>query len=793
MTIRFHHIAAASLAAMAAALVAQPAMAQSAPAAEAENTLGDIVVTARKVAESSQSLPITVAAFSGKELTNKAILDVRDLQAITPGLTVSNNLTGGVPIFSIRGVSTELGIEGGVALYSNDVPLMSSVGILNAFYDIASVEILKGPQGTQFGTNTTGGTISIRTNMPTDKFEGYVKAGYGNFNRTEFEGMINIPLDETTGIRLAGNYVKRDGYVKNLAAVPGIPDRFANENHYSLRGTVSTHKGSVRNDLIVDYYHRDEAPSGTIPVRFEAASNKVRLDSPKVSQRTGEFGVIYVGADPSGQVQPLFGYASLFGLEDRLTIDLSDNLTLRNVVGYRHDHTITSEDTSGMSIALVNTYKPTKASNVTDDITLRYTGVEGRLRAAIGGYFSHVDKDEGTNSNVFQALFLQNFSLPVAVSIHSLQNLKTTSKAAYFNAEYDITDSLGVSGGVRYNWDNLTSNVRAAQAAFVLPTFGDNFAVGGAFPCNLSVIGNYNLPNDTKDVANCKASRKASFRAPSWNFVVTNKFSSKVLAYAKISHGYLAGGANFTLREPSVAIFQPEKTTMIEAGLKADWELGGRPIRTNVAIYRGKTSNKQVFANANYDDGNGTIGAGYGVVNAAKQSVYGVDLELRYQPVDGLTFDVSYNYIHSKFDEFVFPAVGITPSRTLSGATPAQTPAHQLNLAASYVWPTSDTLGRITTTVSGYYTSSSLQFNGPSAFNMQFGPQWNVAPGYFIANATLNWENVAGSPVSAQLWVRNLADRHYVTSRNTQFETFGYSTATFGAPRTFGVSGTVRF
>lgn len=797
--------AAVSLVALAVATVSAPALAQTSPASGAPQTDGtqpssagtkgefaDIIVTARKVGESAQSLPITVSAFNGQEIKQKAILTVQDLQTITPGLTISNSPTGGVPIFAIRGTATELGIDGGVALYLNDVPLMSSVGITTQFYDVSTVEVLKGPQGTQFGTNTTGGTITVRTNLPTDKFEGYARAGYGNYSRREFEGMLNLPVNDVLAFRLAGNYIKRDGYVKNPIAAGGAPDEYSNENRYSFRGTMTLNSGPVQSALILDYFHRDESPTATPPLAFKPDAG-LGINLANLGARVGTRKEIFVGADPSGVAKALYGKAKLYGLEHRVNVELSDTLSVRNVVGFRHDNTLTSEESAGISLATVNVLTQNKTSQWTDDFTLRHRAFDGRLRTSIGGYFLLNDRVQSQNTNVAQSVFLTFFNAPLVVRNVNIDRRRTNSKAFYINSEYDLTDTLTLAGGFRYNWDRVSSKASVGQVAGVLPVFGTDFPIGGPVPCLTAAYLFY----ADKDLNACVGRRSNTFRAPSYNAVLTKKFSSKVLAYAKLSHGYLAGGTNFTIRE--VPFFEPETTTMIEAGLKADWRLADRPIRTNVAIYGGRTKNKQIFVNVNYDD----QFTGYGVINAAKQEVYGTDIEVRYSPVSNLTFDGSYNYIHSKFKEFIIPGLGgnadgltgatLLPRSDLSGATPAQTPKHQLNLAGTYDWPIAPESGKLSTTLSGYYTSKITQNNLFVGYNASFGQQYNVIKGYFIMSGSLNWQNVLGSPVSAQLWVRNLFDRSYITARQAQFQAFGYATAVYGAPRTYGASASIKF
>ncbi|MBB4614307.1 TonB-dependent receptor [Novosphingobium taihuense] len=820
MRVKFDRMLAVSLGAISMALVAEPAFANeevntSADPQASDTTLGEIVVTARKVGESAQSLPITISAFTSDELQSKVILSAADLQTVTPGLTISNNATGGVPVFAIRGTSTELGIDGGVALYFNDVPLISTVGMMYSFYDVSTVEILKGPQGTQFGTNTTGGTISVRTKRPTSEFEASLKAGYGNFNRREFEGMVNIPVNDVIGFRFAGNYVKRDGYVKNLDAAPGFPSSYQDENHYSLRGTMSIDTGPLKNDLIVDYYNRDEAPYVAVPVKFAPSLSGMSL--PALGAKLGTYNTIHLGPNVTGRQPDLFGKASLYGIQNRTELEVSDNLSLRNVFGYRNDDTHTHEVPPGISVVTTDVQRQDKASQWTDDLTLRYENSDIGLKASVGGYYSFLRRTTGINANVLQGIFAGFAGFPVApgssitlgdvfpglanyvVSVNNFETKEIRSKAIYANAEYELTDTLGVQGGFRYNWDTVNSNVTAGSNLAnpntplgSLPIFGADFKPTQARPCDTSSLIGY----PDFDPAYCSASRGAKFKAPSWLFGITNKFSDRVLGYAKISHGYLAGGTNFTLRDAGRTTFEPEKNTMIEVGVKADWELGDRPIRTNVALYHGRISNKQVFANANYPNG----GTGFGVVNAAKETVYGLDFELRFSPVDRLTLDLNYNYIHAKFDEFIYPGLGgpapdpsYVPPVDLSGATPAQTPKHQLNGSITYDWGLAEGQGSLSTTVSGYYTSSITQANRLGDFDRAAGGELNTLAGYFLANGSINWSNVMNSPVSLQIWGRNLFNKHYGTASQVQFATFGYGTVTFGPPRTFGATVSVAF
>src|SRR5512143_3503228 len=196
-----------------------------------------------------------------------------------------------------------------------------------------------------------------------------------------------------------------------------------------------------------------------------------------------------MGPSSTGVQPTYFGKADLYGIQDRLNVELSDNFTLRNVFGYRHDHTTTSEEDSGTNVVSVNVLKDVKASQWTNDFTLRFVSSDKRLRASLGGYYSFLRQDIGLNANVLQGVFAAAaFVEPAAVTnVVSTGNLETRaarSKAVYFNADYDITQSLGISGGFRYNWDSINSDVTASSALYnpanYRSAFGFTFPVGSA-------------------------------------------------------------------------------------------------------------------------------------------------------------------------------------------------------------------------------------------------------------------------------------------------------------------------
>jgi iron complex outermembrane recepter protein len=194
---------------------AAPAFAQTATEAE-EAPASDIVVTARRTEERLQDVPVAIAAFGAEALQERRIESEIDLQIATPGLTVRQTGSSDQLNFAIRGQSIDSFSNSAPAVvaYFNDVP--AGGGTSTAFFDLSSIQVLKGPQGTLFGRNATGGAVLYSTALPTHKFEGYAKAGYGNYDNVQLEGAVNLPIGEALALRFSGLHRKRDGFQRNL-------------------------------------------------------------------------------------------------------------------------------------------------------------------------------------------------------------------------------------------------------------------------------------------------------------------------------------------------------------------------------------------------------------------------------------------------------------------------------------------------------------------------------------------------------------------------------------------------
>lgn len=272
--------------------------------------LEEVVVTAQKREQSEQAVPVSITALSGDTLNRQVVLNVKDLMEHVTGLVVAPNSQGDAATFAIRSSKQDNGTTGGVAVYLDDMPLTSTYSVANANYDIASVDVLKGPQGTLFGASATGGAIVFRANKPTKNFDAWVWAQYGDYRRSQFTGMVNVPINDALQVRLAADYVDRPvGFVKNLAPnfAAGLPFDLWTDRHDSARFSVRLITGPVTNDVVADYYSENDTPSQSVLV--ELVPSVAALGVPILNR----YNQVAIGGNASGVDLPIYKRVTSWG------------------------------------------------------------------------------------------------------------------------------------------------------------------------------------------------------------------------------------------------------------------------------------------------------------------------------------------------------------------------------------------------------------------------------------------------------------------------------------------------
>jgi len=648
-----------------------PAIADQASQAAAR--LEEIVVTAEKRESTVQDTPLSIAAYSGADLAAQGLTSTESLAAYTPGLTIQKEVIGKV---SIRGIGTEnytVGSDPGVAIHTDGVYVArSSVSIFD-FYDVSRIEVLRGPQGTLYGRNATGGVINILSNEPTAEFGGYATLDVGNYSKFRVEGAINGALTDKIDGRLSVLYAQRDGYTENLfpgaAAIPADPgtgfpgapalssakarnvDQLDNQDLLSVRGQVNFQINDAVALLLQAQISRDDSLPPAFKY-FDGApwERPTDLDLPSLRRVSQGFESAIPG---SGRTVPSPGKADQDLYLARLTWDL-DSMTFTSLSGYRNTDFSWINDGDGFDQFFVTYFQTDESDQFTQEFQLASNG-DGKLGWLLGAYYLHEDAKTFTGIP---------FIIPVFPAPYILWDgkSKTDAYALFGQATYSITDRVRVTAGVRYNKEDKKGDL-------VYNVFGTVLTP--------DLLG-FGPPGTTwKDILD------KSWDAFTPKLGVDYDFTDDVMGYASVTRGFKSGGFNLLAGQLP---YDPEYVWSYELGLKSRFADGR--VTANIGAFYYDYSDLQVGK---------VVNLSATVVNAAKATIMGAEAEVRASLDYGIELNAGLSWLDATYDEFVTEDPGypggagncgklLTAPRTLSleGCSLPRSPEYQGNVGAQW-------------------------------------------------------------------------------------------------------------
>lgn len=743
------------------ALGTSPALAQEkAPGAASEGGIQEIVVTAQKKAENIQKVPISIAAVGGETLAAYNVTTLQALQGTVPNVQIDNFAnTPNNAVFTIRGIGViEPDPYAGntVSIVVDGVPQFFSMGALLDTYDTGRVEILRGPQGTLFGANTTGGVVNVITNQPTGEFGGYIRSTYGNWKRFDVNGSIEAPLvKDKLSLKVSGIHTQREGWVTNVwngedmgrKNVDAVRGQLLFTPNSDLRITLQGEYVAARNGapVVVNGGLPGEAnyvPAGTFwngsvlpqyvspcavagepcraPDEYFSGNNEV----PDQSDMTTRFviGTVQYNNTPLGDITSITGYKNftLFEYTDQDGTAKTNNATRRRTNGWQFSQELRS------------------AFNVGD-----------RFNAVAGLFYLK------TNYNHYQMYHL-DFALPGLIQFNR-QDQSTESFSAFLQTYTRLTDSLKFSAGVRFTHDSIdarsTLDTGLGSQALTSPNW-DKFDV--TFPGSLDVGG------------------KKSWNNVGWKLGLDYELGRNQLVYASWARGFKSGG--FTGRIGVAADgdtpYNPEKVDTFEVGLKADFL--DRHLRVNLAAFT--TSYRDMQVAQIYFDRDTNV-QGNRILNAAASRIKGFELEVQANPLEGLTLRGSLARLDAKYKDFLyFDPVGATFTQ-LRGADLQNAPRWASTLGANYTY-TLKSGARFVADVSWLYTARKFYTAITNT------PRSTVQPTYYV-DGLLTFYG-PDDRYSIGLWGKNLFDKRYIS---TVYDSPGYmGLVGYAPPRQFGAT-----
>jgi iron complex outermembrane receptor protein len=728
------------------AVVSALALSSAQAVAQTETTsLEEIVVTAQRREQNLQDVPIAISAMTGQMLANAGVRDPRDLQSLVPSLQFQSGTAATTTIIFLRGVGIgdfNSNTTGAVGVYVDDVFLGANSGKLFNVFDGDGVEVLRGPQGTLYGRNTTGGAIKFSSKKPTNELSTDFSALYGRYNEVRLEGGIGGPIvDDKLKIRLSGLYNKRDGWMLNRVTGHHLNDL----DLWAARAII------------------DFTPTDSLLLRLSMHSGQ-NNGGARQFQHRGQ-GVGFDGSplfDENGVPLDGFGYADTdhnpnagdFNIEGKEKVKVSggsllgewklDGVTLTSITAYEKVDRNTLEDTDVSPNSVLTAVYKDKPEQWSQELRVASNG-DGKLKWIAGAFYFDDNLKTDSSFDVLRdlrPLFADPETNPTGFSPENSVGLlrypftqKTKSWALFGQADYAISDALTLTAGLRYTEDKID---------FKYQSYFDEAGVG-IFP----VVG-------TDD--------SSKFTNTSGRLALSYRLSGDTMAYASISTGYNSGGysgGSATL-QAQLDPFNSEKLTAYEVGLKT--EMLDHRVRLNTAAFYYDYKDLQVFI---YDT-TGEIPV-MRKINAGAARVYGLEAELTAKPTEQLEAFVSISLLNSEYRDFVN-----TSGVDFSGNTLINAP--EFSGSAGLTWTQQiGGAGSLQAMVSGSYQSKVyLTPDNTKAFSQD---------AFAMLNARLAWTPPGGG-FEVALWGKNLTDERWV---NFMAPIITMDQMNYNDPETYGI------
>ena len=787
---------------------AAPAAVAAEPEQRQRNGIEEVIVTAQRREQSAQDVPVSVTVFTPEQLSNANITGASDLASYTPSLAANSRFGNDNASFAIRGFTQDLRTTASVGTYFAEViaPRGQSVQTSGdgagpgVFFDLQNVQVLKGPQGTLFGRNTTGGAVLIVPQRPTDRFEGYGEVTYGNYNNFRQQAVVNVPVVDSFKLRFGIDHNVRDGYLKNYTGI-GAKD-FNDVNYTTYRvSAVWDITDAVENYTILQYVDSDS--NGNTATLFACNNeNSAPLniftgyvqacERQLADQRArGKDGFYDMASTVTNPVTAIKEKRAI----NTTTWNVNDEVTFKNIFAYSH---LLTENTSAVfgnnfpttggreGIPGASYTSPdfpvTNQATWVEEVQLLGTSLDGDLEWQGGVYFEN-SRPDGPSGNIGASLLnceqatVQTDSpncadptgiIPIPGQILPLGAVQTyafeteyLNKAIFAQSTYHFTEQFSATLGLRYTWDKTTGKGTRTQRRFS--------------PLATAL---------TTTVTPVSAETKSE--APTGTFELSYKPNQLVMGYAKYVRGYRQGNINMAAAVPREGVepintWDPETVDTYEIGAKTQFG-GPIPGRFNVAAFYNELTDQQLqFGYVSGQDGTTTT-----IFNAGKSIIQGVEVEAFFELITDLTAGISYSFLDTELVKQEDRTALVRQNGALTGVPIAVegdslpfAPDHTVVSTLTYRLPFSANVGNVDLGATYVYTGKRRTAGSTET-------PYDMLPSFQLLNLNLNWSEVFGSSFDISLFGTNVLDEKYATYVSGTWGALGFESRQVGQPRMFG-------
>lgn len=761
-------------------LSAPAAMAQAVdgqPRAD-EGGLSEIVVTAQKRDESLQRAAIAVTAVTAESLQRAGVTDASQLTNLAPALQI-NSTFGPTSNFYIRGVGnfvTNVASDAAVIVNFDGVPLGRPTGVQGLFYDLQRIEVLKGPQGTLYGRNATGGAINVITAQPVlGELSGFANFSYGNYDAVKMDGAVNAPLGEKGAIRVAGFYSKRDGTYS---------DGSGDEDLKAVRITMASQlTDTLKVTAGFDYAHMGGKGPGSTVFGLDR-DERIGLNDPRAGARYAAAFSFLPGTTLQPLSTPIYQDNDFWGV--RLQADLDTSIgTVSLIPAFRRGDIDMLSQAAGLEAKTRETTEQTS-------VELRLVSPTGNPLQYIFGAFYFNETDISENNYNYQY-----------ASFYSTIKPRTNSYAAYGRLTYSITPELRVNGGVRYTIDKRSTDTFAINQLVICPGSSTGSFCFGAprLPVQFGAVTGYpmspvvsTLPGRAfLNASTVPNNQSRTYKKATWRAGLEYDVGPQSLLYATVETGYKSGGF-FSTPDPVNNFYNPETITAYTIGSKSRF-LNNR-LQLNLEAFWWTYKDQQVSHFIAF--GGAPV---FATENIGASRMRGIEAELRAQLSDTTEINGTVQYLDAINTSFTYTSAaaggppisgcvvtGGPPAAqyivNCSGRRPANAPEWTLSAGIQQKIPLGEA-GQLTFYADTRYQSGS--FTGTELLATQF------QKGFFTSNAQLEYRS-PDDRFSVAAFMNNI--------ENTNAVGFSQAHPRVGAallienlrmPRTYGVKAGVKF
>lgn len=745
----------------------------------AEGGLEEIVVTAQKREESLQRAALAVTAVSADDLQRASVTDSSQLTAVAPALQV-NSAYGPTNNFYLRGVGnfvTNVFSDPAVIVNLDGVPMGRPTGVQGLFYDLQRVEVLKGPQGTLYGRNATGGAINVITAQPeAGVLSGFANLSYGNYDAISLNAAVNVPIGDDGALRVAGMLSKRDGTYS---------DGSGDENLKGFRLSMASQlTDTFKITTSFDYTHMGGKGPGSTVLGLDP-DDRIGLNDPRAGEAYSHAFSFLPGTTLNPLQTPIFQDNDFWGV--RLQADLDTSLgTVSVIPAYRRSELNYLTSAAGLESLVDETDEQTSV-----ELRLVSPGTN-RLQYIFGAFYFNETDVQTADFNYQYASFLSTIKP------------KTNSYAAYGRLTYSVTPELRLTAGLRYTIDKRSSESTLANMLVICPGSGEhppyssgNFCFGAPRLPVQFTVPSYPAPSSPTDpflvVAQVPNALAKTFKKATWRAGVEYDVGPQSLLYASVETGYKSGGF-FSTPDPVHNFFEPETITAYTIGSKN--RFFGNHLQLNLEAFWWQYKDQQVSHFIAF--GQTPV---FATDNIGTTRIRGIEAEVRAQVLANTEINATVQYLDARNTDYSYtssalagppitgcavsggPAAGADYTVDCSGRRPANTPVWTVSGGIEQRIPLGD-VGDLTFTAQTRYQSGS--YTGTELLPQQY------QKGFFTTDLQLQYQDPQGQYTVAG-FVNNVENTNAYGFSQAHPRAPSLIVGNLRMPRTYGIRAGVKF